>query len=812
MIIRTIAAAGMAVGIWTAMAHTGAPQTPAANGAVRPAGDVRINPDLLTKAWSARWITVQAAPPFAYGVYHFRKTFDLPHAPSSFIVHVSGDNRYQLFVNGHRIVWGPARGDLNHWRFETVDLAPHLKAGRNILAAVVWNFAQFAPEAQLTNQTGFLLQGNSDAERLVDTGASWKAVHNEAYTPLPVTYAAVGGYYAAGAGEQVDAARYPWRWEQPDFDEGAWQAAQVMGQGAPRDARDGPNRWMLVPRTIPLMEEKPERLAAVRESSGVEVPPDFPARATAFTVSARGKARLLLDQSHLTTAYPELMVSGGKGAKIRIAYAEALVGPDGRTKGNRNETAGKTLRGYSDVFISDGGSGRLYRPLWWRTYRYVELTIETDAEPITIDDLRGVYTGYPFEMKARLDTGSERLDKILEVGWRTARVNAHETYMDCPYYEQLQYVGDTRIQALVSLYNSGDGRLMKNAIAQLNDSRTAEGATMSRAPTRQQQYIPPFSLWWIGMVHDYWWYRDDPAFVREMLPGVRAVLTFFAQHQRPDGSLGVLPWWNFVDWAWPNGVPPAEPDGSSAALDLQLLLALDWAADLEGAQGSRSMGNAYRASAVTLRAAIRHRYWDAARGLFADTPRKQAFSQQTNSLAVLARVVEGTQARALVDRLLADKSLTQGTYYFRHYLHSAVNQVGEGDRYLGLLDEWDSMLARGLTTWAEKPEPTRSDAHAWSASPNFELFRTVLGIDSAAPGFSRVVIRPYLGALTRASGSIPHPKGEIAVALVRTGRALDAEVTLPPGVTGEFVWNGDRRPLPAGRTVLRWADKSQRQR
>ncbi len=81
--------------------------------------------------------------------------------------------------------------------------------------------------------------------------------------------------------------------------------------------------------------------------------------------------------------------------------------------------------------------------------------------------------------------------------------------MDCPYYEQLQYAGDTRIQALVSLYSTGDARLMKNAIAQLDDSRTAEGATMSRAPTRQQQYIPPFSLWWIGMVHDYYMYVDD---------------------------------------------------------------------------------------------------------------------------------------------------------------------------------------------------------------------------------------------------------------------------------------------------------------
>jgi len=298
-------------------------------------------------------------------------------------------------------------------------------------------------------------------------------------------------------------------------------------------------------------------------------------------------------------------------------------------------------------------------------------------------------------------------------------------------------------------------------------------------------------------------YRDDPDFVRARLAGVRAVLSFFAARQRADGRLGRVPWWNFVDWAggWKAGVPPVEDDGASAPVDLQLLLAYGWASELEEALGSAAQAAEYRRQEARLRAAVRARYWDAGRGLFADTPARRQFSQQTNALAVLAGVTRGEEARAVMRRALADATLTQATVYFRHYLHEALNKSGEGDRYLELLGPWRRMLAQGLTTWAEIAEPgARSDCHAWGASPNVELFRTVLGIDSAAPGFKRVRIRPFLGRLTRASGAIPHPKGEVEVKLSRDGGRLDAEVSLPPGVGGEFVWRARRRTLPPGRS------------
>jgi len=461
---------------------------------------------------------------------------------------------------------------------------------------------------------------------------------------------------------------------------------------------------------------------------------------------------------------------------------------------------GKQFVGYEDVFISDGGANRTYRPLWWRTWRYLQIKVATQSEPLTIQRLSAEFSAYPFERKAHFEGGPDDLERILEVGWRTARLCAHETYMDCPYYEQLQYVGDTRIQALVSLYMTGDARLMRNAIEQIDSSRTAEGATYSRAPSRLQQYIPTFSLWWIGMVHDYWMYRDDAAFVASMLPGVRAVLSFFAARQGATGSLGRVPWWNFVDWSaqFRGGVPPMQDGGSSALLDLQLLMAYQWAAELEAELGSQAVAAEDREQAGKLHAAIQAMYWDGSRQMYADTPARTEFSQHAQSLAVLAHMVDGDAARNLMARTAQSSELVQATIYFRYYLHAAMNLAGDGDRYLDMLGEWRAQLARGMTTWAESPEPSRSDCHAWGASPNFELFRTVLGIDSAAPGFRSVLIRPFLGKLDRVSGAIPHPRGEIAVSLDRRGGSLRAEVSLPEGITGRFEWQGQTKALHEG--------------
>src|SRR6202453_262081 len=98
-----------------------------------------ISPPAARQHWSAQWISHPTAPLREPITLHFKKAFYLTAAPAHFIVHVSADNRFVLYLNGQRVGDGPARGDLNHWRYETFDLAPLLKPGINTLAATVWN-------------------------------------------------------------------------------------------------------------------------------------------------------------------------------------------------------------------------------------------------------------------------------------------------------------------------------------------------------------------------------------------------------------------------------------------------------------------------------------------------------------------------------------------------------------------------------------------------------------------------------------------------------------------------------------------------
>jgi len=765
------------------------------------------------KPWAAQWITAPNVPQRDETVLQFRKIVQIAEKPQHFIIHVSADNQFVLYVNQKRVGSGPSRSDLHHWRYETYDIADFLRSGSNVLAAIVWNFGTKAAIAQFSDRIGFLVHGAGERERVADTNISWEVTREKGITTFKPK---VPGFYAAEPGESLDGKVFDWGWQDPAKSKGKWVRPIPLGRGALREETDAPNNWQLEADPLPPMEYTQIKDGRLVRVVGIPAPTGFPARE--FTVPARTKASVLMDYGHLTTAYPSLEVAGGLKAKIRLTYAEALVDSKGQ-KGNRNQIEGKHIVGVTDEFASGGQSGVEFTSLAWRTWRYLQLDIETADQPITLRQLRAFFTAYPFEERARFELEDALLQRIWQVGWRTARLDAHDTYMDTPYWERLQYVGDTRIQALISYTVAGDDRLGKQAINAYNYSRIPEGLTQSRYPSSLTQIIPTFSLLWVGMVHDFWMYRDDPEFVRSQLQGTRAVLDWYIKHQRPDGLLGNIPWWPFVDWGedFDFGRPPQEEDGGSSIITLQFIEALRYSAEMESALGDSHYADLYREAAERAARGTYARCWNQQYGLLADTPAQKHFSQHANILGIWLDLIPTGEQRDVLTKILSVSDpkaasgsvgstslppMTIATYYFRFYLARAVEHAGMGDEYLKLLGPWEAMLKLGLSTWAESPEPTRSDSHAWSAHPNYDLLTIVAGIRPSSAGFRSLVIEPHLGDLKHLRAIIPMAKGEVRVEYTRGEKGVEAKVDLPEGMTGKMISGGKETSLHAGEQQL----------
>ncbi|MET1055809.1 MAG: alpha-L-rhamnosidase C-terminal domain-containing protein [Pedobacter sp.] len=765
----------------------------------------QIQPELLKGAWPAFWITHPKTQQREYGVYHFRKTINLNKVPKSFLIHVTADNKYRLYVNGNPVCSGPARGDLFNWYFESVDIAPFLKQGNNTIAALVWNMGDLAAVAQISNQTGFVIQGNGESEKIVNTDSSWKVLKSNAYSPCSLNNGEkLGAYMVVGPGDRVDASLYPWGWEKPDFKDSTWETSlQIVHPDPVGYGTD--NRWTLSPRTIPVFKETLTRFPFLRRAVGTFAGTNFLIGRTPLTIPPNQTVSVLLDNSVNTTGYPEIITSRGQGASVKLTYAESLFDDKG-IKGNRNEILNKAIKGNEDIFLPDGGEKRNFRPLWIRSFRYLQLDIITKDEPLMINDIYVMKTGYPLEMKASFSSSDATLKEIWNVGWRTAQLCAGDQYYDTPYYEQLQYTGDSRIQALISLYMSGDDRLMKKSILDFYHSRNPEGLTQGRYPSNRLQIIPPFSLFWVSMVHDYWLHRKDDAFVKQFIPAISEILQWFRTRMDKDKKmLGALTWWNFVDWdnfnGW--GVPPGADKGNSSILTLQYAYTLNQAADLFSAFEYTAEAENFKTQASEINQATFMSCFNAEKGLIADTPEQLSYSQHGGIWAVLSGAMPQNEVPRMMKKLLEDKSIGQVTFFYRFYLTQALKKAGLEDIYYEQLTPWRDMLKLGLTTFAEKPEPTRSDCHAWSASPNYDFLATICGIMPDAPGFSKVLIKPAMGKLTVAEGSMPHPLGQITVKLKRSGdNGITGDITLPEGLTGTFAWKNKTSKLHGGKQTI----------
>jgi len=793
---------------------------------------------MTEQAGNAQWIWLGEPPEEQENLYvFFRGVFELDAVPEAACLSISAETRYRLRLNGEYLGEGPPPSMPGRQFLDGREVAAHLRAGRNVIAAVVhftvphWMKTRPGLIAELRDGAGAVLAA-SDARwrcRVADCWQrdTWRFRMN-CYDPWQ---------------EQFDQRRWPDGWDLPEFDDGDWATAAAV---------EDPT-WTLVPRDIPFMAEEvrfPARVERVEECTWLDtrtrdndlsvelaqvgLPVQFSqARDVEALVDGKGPATLCCSTNHLEdrtfdgvrepaivldlgreyTAWVELDVEGPAGARIEFGLAERLL--DGQFN---NSIEGQLCSRYS----LDQGR-RTFRCFSWRGFRYIKLRVRQCFEPLTLHAVRAVVTRYPFEQRGAFEAPDEVLSGVFDMCRHTLQLCCHESIMDTPQREQAQWLGDVAAVTLGGVYACfGDTELAAKFLRQSAASQRPDGLLQNitnRQAAPDARCIPDYSLWWIHGLWNHYLYTGDRALLEQLWPIARGIVDRFAEFLDEDGLISNMPGWIFIDWA------NVGKRGRCAALNALFAGTLDVAVQIRrtlddrqrpreknGGRGScRAAGPAFphahdpvseggtydKASsdevsglskmADRLRASSTDAFLDPDTGLFADNSadgeHSTMRSEHANAAAILYGLCDAAQTANLIRAIWVDKRVEvveTEPFFCGAVVLPALTRAGRFDLALELIRaRWGERMWR---------KGTGSCHEEWGMNGSFRN-------------------GPFKGFMRTTSHAWSAGPAEFLIRELPGIRVLEPgcrKVGLAPQKT-DFDWS-ITYPTPLGELRVRWAD------
>lgn len=738
--------------------------------------------ELSNWIWISDWCAQDKEKP---GLVLFRKTFKLSDNPQKAVIRISADSRYKLYVNGILAEVGPSKGDHQVWFLDEVDILPYISKGENMLAVEVLRYPLdhakgnhgifrtehpglfFEGSVQDKNEKIYPLSGDESWKAKKDTGFHIVS-ESDIFAPLQIYEDRQGDEQLAG-------------WITTGYNDTQWQPAMVY-----ENMNQAVSPGNLLPRTIPYLYRKKRKfkeIMVLRQS--ILEQRDWEEllwNDKTLMIPPHTKEIVEISAGEEKTGYLNLAMQGGRKAAVTILQSEAYIQNELQgqlsVKGHRKDCKNGHLEGFSDKYrVAGFGTEKTreeYAPFWFRTFRFIQLEIETKEEALLINKFDYTETGYPLAVKTKVSTSDNRLHQIWSMSERTLRLCMHETYEDCPFYEQLQYAMDSRAQMLYTYAVSADDRLARKCIDDFRRSQRYDGLLNCSYPCYGPNVIPGFSVYYILMLYDHMMYFGDKDLLEDHMPSVERILNYFNSNLDEEGYVkkigglnGKARYWSFIDWTpqWnaTTGVPKATLKGAITMESLLYIMGLQHAAKILEYLGRQEQANTYLSRAKKVGRAVQ-KHCLGKKGMLKDGPGVEQYSQHVQVFAVLTDTVVGEQGRRNMLRTLQHKEeYTQCSVAMAFYLFQALQKCDLytwTEEYWGI---WTRMLEKGATTCVENEVDERSDCHAWGSLILYELPSVVLGVQPAKPGYEAVRIRPEAGYLRSAKGSVITPKGMIMV-------------------------------------------------
>lgn len=741
---------------------------------------------------------------FAY----YRCEIELKEA-AELTIDISANSRYRLWINEIPVLSGPCKGDLYRHYYETMDVSKYLKTGRNIFAVQVLYSNAYTAIRQTDERAGIFgvltpggghrlavegeicnCQSGKVMESITTGLADWRVWLDGSF--YLKSYAVTENLGAVC--EEPDFKNIPADWKCASYCCKSWAMAcaleEVVCRGFWEKVGITP-RFSMKERAIPLLYEKEGIFEKEIETSRDE--PTHILERGAIQLAADEKRRILLDAGTIINAYPRFVFSRGKDAAVHITYFEKFENKEKEIR--RDDAENGRFSGITDSLILSGRK-IVYEPFWYRTFRFVAIEIETGQEGVVMEAPAFRKTGYPLKIGSQVRSSQNWVNDVWSMCVRTLENCMMETYMDCPYYEQMQFSMDTRLQALFTYLVSADVRLAKKALEDYHCSMTPDGLIHGKYPSAYTQIISTFSLHYIYMLKEYYWQTADLRTVRKYFPDMDKILDYYDSKMKENGLVGRLGYWEFVDWqpAWEQsgGMPEALQYGPSTIINFMYCYALKCAAELNETAGRTGMAMEYRQRRDEILQVIQEKCWDSDRGMYREGPEFAQYTCHAQAWAVLNELPDVETSKKILLTAANEADVLKCTFSTSYEWFRACEAAGVYECTKRDMEQWIRLLSLGCTCCPETPGDTRSDCHAWSALPMYEMICCMAGIRAERAGWERIRICPHLEDLPDLEGMAMTPKGEVEFSYIQNqsedGRLIwKCRVKLPEGTDGVFV-------------------------
>ncbi len=672
------------------------------------------------------------------GLYEFVKTIDV-ESDTSFDIDVFTTGRYILYVNGKYICEGPCRTSKDRAYFDSVTKI-QLKKGKNEFCLRLMHLTElFSFSSLFKSNVPQVLFRAKNAEMEIVSDKSWEC-------RLIKNHGLVNGGFVPPSENIV----LPNEYEDIEITE-KFSFDFDIGYHSDWGALNG---YELSERPIPMI---------------------YPNEEITLTPVKKGDGFIEFDAGKYVTA--KIYADIAKNSSVKILYSECYEFEDG--KKDRADTNG-FLKGAYDMIQTADAEYR-FESYWFKAFRFIRVEAENVEQALIRMSAKKV--SYPLDIQGKFASADMYLNKMYDISVNTLLCCMHEIFVDCPHYEQQQYIMDAAIEAAAVMCMSDDTRLVKKCIQEFAASQQPSGYLSANYPRTVCQIIPGFSFFWVFLLRDYLEWSKDIKFTKTMIPTMEKILSLFDSNLSEEGLVKRSHYWDFVDWVsgWGRGIPMLECEKPSTIYSMYYACALLYATEICERAGRHGLAAEYKERYAALRENIRKHCYNSERGLFSLAPGECEFSQHTVIWAILAEIVTGDEAKEQVSHLF-DAGVSSASFSMNYYLFRALEKCGCYDDYaFKILKQWNAMIDNNCTTWCESTNTTpRSECHAWSSAPLYEIARNILGVKVSFEDEIEIVPKTY--CLPHARGTVSTRFGEVEVSWTNENDGCVLEITAPENV------------------------------